>query len=691
MRKITLLFLFLSTALIGYSQTTSSYCSTEVLHLNIAAETASAFNLTIENTGLNTMKITAAAADISFLDLIGAITNSPTKSAADASVGGEISITLTWPGTIPAENITIQHIQWRKAGPATWQINDATTLFTGVCAPTPTTEDTTLSNLTFDGGTVAGFGPGVLNYNIELPLGTIVVPTVVGTPAQSAPATAVTTAASSLPGSSTILVTAQDGTTSATYTINFTVALPAVGLPLDFSDPLQLFIADLSQGLANTVSIISEKLSIEGNGNDWDNAYINFTAPVDLSNDAANTITFQMESTTAADGVEHFHLIKMTGNPTIELSFSTIGKEVKTVILDYPAHAGDTYTEMRIFVDAGNGATKSAVETYLIDNISAPAAAPATCSDGIQNQDETGIDCGGAFCAPCDLTAPTAFTATAGAIGAFSVELLLNGTDASGTLTYDISYNGGANTTQTTGDSGVETSFIISGLTAETAYSFDISASDASANQAANNDITVTATTIVDTSTACIGFSSDAAEGSFSVGYNYSFVTSGTDLTINIGILDTDKADLVGQVFIPPSTFIDMTNTGSNNFTYTLADQVDASVVSFYGRFPYAGGLVRTKLFEYTVGDDCGSLSLNNIEIEGLKAYPNPTNYQWTISTKNQIINSIELYNVVGVKVLSLQLNTLSTSVDASNLAPGVYISKITTELGTVSQKLIRN
>jgi hypothetical protein len=27
--------------------------------------------------------------------------------------------------------------------------------------------------------------------------------------------------------------------------------------------------------------------------------------------------------------------------------------------------------------------------------------APATCSDGIQNQDETGVDCGGSICGPC--------------------------------------------------------------------------------------------------------------------------------------------------------------------------------------------------------------------------------------------------------------------------------------------------
>ncbi|MDC0177032.1 T9SS type A sorting domain-containing protein [Polaribacter sp.] len=83
--------------------------------------------------------------------------------------------------------------------------------------------DTTLSDLTLDGTTVTGFEADKLTYDIILSKGTTVVPTLVGTPTQLSPATAVTTAATELPGTSTVLVTAQDGTTTETYTVNFTV------------------------------------------------------------------------------------------------------------------------------------------------------------------------------------------------------------------------------------------------------------------------------------------------------------------------------------------------------------------------------------------------------------------------------------------------------------------------------------
>ncbi|TXD52703.1 MULTISPECIES: discoidin domain-containing protein [unclassified Polaribacter] len=86
-----------------------------------------------------------------------------------------------------------------------------------------TNVDATLSDLTVNGTTVSSFLSNTKTYNVELPAGTVTVPTVVGTTKQSTPATAVTTNAASLPGASTVLVTAKDGTTTETYTLNFTV------------------------------------------------------------------------------------------------------------------------------------------------------------------------------------------------------------------------------------------------------------------------------------------------------------------------------------------------------------------------------------------------------------------------------------------------------------------------------------
>lgn len=103
---------------------------------------------------------------------------------------------------------------------------------------------------------------------------------------------------------------------------------------------------------------------------------------------------------------------------------------------------------------------------------------------------EVGTSCGSNV---NDTQAPTNFTVTKGAVGPSSVELLLNATDNSGFVTYTISY--GSTILTTTGTSGVEKSYMVTGLTQETAYTFSIEAKDASGNQAANNPIQVSATT----------------------------------------------------------------------------------------------------------------------------------------------------------------------------------------------------
>ena len=81
----------------------------------------------------------------------------------------------------------------------------------------------TLSAITVDGEALEGFVAETTEYNVELPFGTTEVPAVVAT-TTSKKASAVVTPAAAIPGATTILVTAEDGTTTKTYTINFTAA-----------------------------------------------------------------------------------------------------------------------------------------------------------------------------------------------------------------------------------------------------------------------------------------------------------------------------------------------------------------------------------------------------------------------------------------------------------------------------------
>ena len=86
--------------------------------------------------------------------------------------------------------------------------------------------DATLSDLKVSGVTVNGFSANNLSYNVVLPMGTTIVPVVTATTFQPS-ATQVITNASALPGTTSVLVTAPDGITTKTYSINYSIALSA--------------------------------------------------------------------------------------------------------------------------------------------------------------------------------------------------------------------------------------------------------------------------------------------------------------------------------------------------------------------------------------------------------------------------------------------------------------------------------
>jgi hypothetical protein len=80
----------------------------------------------------------------------------------------------------------------------------------------------TLSSITLNGTPLNEFATETTDYNLMLPAGTSEVPTV-ATITSDGNASAVVTAATKLPGKTTLKVTAEDGTTTKTYNVNFTV------------------------------------------------------------------------------------------------------------------------------------------------------------------------------------------------------------------------------------------------------------------------------------------------------------------------------------------------------------------------------------------------------------------------------------------------------------------------------------
>ena len=144
------------------------------------------------------------------------------------------------------------------------------------------------------------------------------------------------------------------------------------GLPFTFSKPTELFTGD---GCATSLTTdpnnaANAVMQVVGGGADYDNAQKDLT-PVNLSDDASNTIFFRIKPVNGTGSGSH--LLKFengTGGPAqVEMPFTTTGTDWQNIAVNYGAGLG-SFTKMVIFTDF----VSTSIDTYLIDDISVGAA-----------------------------------------------------------------------------------------------------------------------------------------------------------------------------------------------------------------------------------------------------------------------------------------------------------------------------
>ena len=295
-----------------------------------------------------------------------------------------------------------------------------------------------------------------------------------------------------------------------------------------------------------------------------------------------------------------------------------------------------------------------------------------------------GANCGGTT---NDTQAPTGFTATLGAVTGSSVELLLNATDNSGTVVYNVTY--GSNNVSTSTASGTPKSLLITALNPATNYSFSITASDLAGNMAVNNPIVVLASTTANTNTECAGTASEASQGAFSVGYKYGFTTTGSDVKIDFELLD-DKAGVVAYVWNYTTGFVEtsMPNVGGKKFSKTLTGLTVGTVIKIACKFAYAGGMVVTKQHSYTVGNACSGTGVDKVISNVPFFYPNPVQDQLRFKLTSDE-NSLTVYDMIGNKIIEQQISG-DFNLNTSALKTGIYFVKVQNSQGIYSGKVVK-
>ncbi len=83
-------------------------------------------------------------------------------------------------------------------------------------------------------------------------------------------------------------------------------------------------------------------------------------------------------------------------------------------------------------------------------------------------------------------------------------------------------------------------------------------------------------------------------------------------------------------------------------------------------------------------------LSTEEFTAINIAVFPNPSSDRWMISSDTQLITSVEVYDILGRRVMVETPNTNTHEINASNLRTGIYIANVATAQGQKTIKLIK-
>ena len=95
-----------------------------------------------------------------------------------------------------------------------------------------------------------------------------------------------------------------------------------------------------------------------------------------------------------------------------------------------------------------------------------------------------------------------------------------------------------------------------------------------------------------------------------------------------------------------------------------------------------------TSNYPFKVSENCAerTSNVNSISLTA-KVFPNPARESLTFEFNSTVSGTIEVFNFLGVRMYSSAVNSGSHTVDVSTLQPGVYIYKLSTAFGDLTDK----
>ncbi len=334
----------------------------------------------------------------------------------------------------------------------------------------------------------------------------------------------------------------------------------------------------------------------------------------------------------------------------------------------------DTVTNAaRVFFDMGGTANDGI--TINIDNVSLieGVAVTPTCTDGIMNGDETGVDCGGPDCPACPVAAaPTSPAPTPPGRAASDVVNV-----------YSAAYAGSkVLTPDTFGVVSNNSTAVVGTIMGDDYWGITYIGGD------------------------FMGFNLDAAADASAMTYfhmDYWVEGTPTGGVFNPKWSNHSAGHLTGETSAAIHTFapggngqwnsldIEITQFNVGEFNGGINPGTNRAVLSqlIMQASGAAGALFENIYLDNIYFHNNIVLGIEDFDRTTFRAFPNPTNGDWNISSSS-VINRVAVYDILGKQVISLAPNSNEVVIDASSLNTGIYFAKIEGNNGSKTVKLIK-
>lgn len=298
--------------------------------------------------------------------------------------------------------------------------------------------------------------------------------------------------------------------------------------------------------------------------------------------------------------------------------------------------------------------------TIYIDNITAVAGAALggpTCSDGVMNGNETGVDCGGPDCPAC----PASPSGPAPPLNEGNLQVYSIYNDTNGyTNTFPFIYSFGSTQGEPNLDMGGGTNL---------ALQFDFSLDGYGAGEGGPDDVS---------GFNFVSFDYWAVSGV--PGFQFRMIDNDgavEEFAYEVGTNEAVVSETWTRVVIPMSYFTGLGFDSTNFFQWKFNAFMESVA---------QGGVVYVDNIILSTGNP---LSVNNVEANEFVTFPNPTKNSWNI-TSNNVIKTVAVYDVLGKQVASLAPNATEVEIDGTTLTQGLYFARIEGERGSETVKLIK-